>query len=532
MGLMKKAAAPALKHLSLGNLNADLERALVERDTAVGFALLDERLSSLERINTKNPESIALLLSLAQWVDLGYRDGTWLRAIRSRFDTLDVPQLTLLDYLRLKLVDAFICMHAEHLGDAAEGLNLIWTLGEGLLPQNLVFLTHFWKGRLHRRRGEYEHALVHIGAAKKYASITHASKLVAVCNIHEAWIAFQGGRNAEAFTLLDEAEAELKETGHLLSLGNIASARGRFVRRSGAYRDALRHFESAIQLYSRMVSPHPSLARTLANAAYVKRLIALSLRPSDGSVAKGSVHARCRQLTKEALELLQRAETIYVAHDHPVGRGAVLVNTGFLHLENGNTLEAQAASERAFLLGREERDAILMARACNLRSAVELALADDAPDQLSVSSHIAIALGQSEEAIELSTHTQNRRLLAEAYIRRANVAISDTVQDFEHARGFASKASSLLNDEDRDHLYQELTSLKQKLLRSNGIDQTLRLWSNGEVGTKTFREIEEEFAEIVISKVWLNLGKNVTRVAEQLSVSPKKIRRALRNAKQ
>jgi tetratricopeptide (TPR) repeat protein len=529
---MKKNASPINRYVPLDTLNAELEHALVERDTVAGFALLDTAQPLMDRIDPDNPASVTLLLYLAQWVDLGYRDGHWLRSIRSRFDSLDMQQLTLVDYLRLKLVDAFVCMHAEHLGDAAERLNKVWILGEGVLPQNLVFLTHFWKGRLHRRRGEYEHALVHIGAAKKYATMTHASKLAAVCSIHEAWIAFQGGRNNEAFALLDEAEAELKETGHLLSLGNIASARGRFVRRAGAYREALRHFETAIQLYSRMESPHPSLARTLANAAYVKRLIALDLRPSGGSIAKGSVHARCRQLTKEALELLHRAEIIYVAHDHAVGRGGVLVNTGFLHLENGNTVEAQAASERAFLLGQEEQDSILMARASNLRSAVELALAEDAVDQLSVSSHIAIAIRQSEEAIELSTHTQNRRLLAEAYIRRASVAVSDTVQDFEHARRFASKASSLLNDEDRDHLYQELATLKQKLLRSNGIDQTLRLWSNGEVGNKTFREIEEEFAEIVISKVWLNLGKNVTRVAEHLSVSPKKIRRALRNVKQ
>jgi hypothetical protein len=43
--------------------------------------------------------------------------------------------------------------------------------------------------------------------------------------------------------------------------------------------------------------------------------------------------------------------------------------------------------------------------------------------------------------------------------------------------------------------------------------------------------VQEEFAEIVIPKVWLQSGKHVTLVAKQLRISPKKIRRILRNAK-
>jgi uncharacterized protein YjcR len=49
------------------------------------------------------------------------------------------------------------------------------------------------------------------------------------------------------------------------------------------------------------------------------------------------------------------------------------------------------------------------------------------------------------------------------------------------------------------------------------------------VGNKTFRQVTEEFAEIVIPKVWLRNDKKISRVAEQLSISPKKVRRVLRN---
>jgi DNA-binding NtrC family response regulator len=55
----------------------------------------------------------------------------------------------------------------------------------------------------------------------------------------------------------------------------------------------------------------------------------------------------------------------------------------------------------------------------------------------------------------------------------------------------------------------------------------LKAWSQGAVGEKTFRQISEEFAEIVIARVWEREGRKVSRVAARLSISPKKVRRIL-----
>jgi hypothetical protein len=89
-----------------------------------------------------------------------------------------------------------------------------------------------------------------------------------------------------------------------------------------------------------------------------------------------------------------------------------------------------------------------------------------------------------------------------------------------------------LSQDDREHLYKELGGLKLKIMGSAGIDETLRLWSTGQLGSKTFQQIQEEFAELVIPKVWLSVGRNVTLVSQKLGISPKKVRRILRNAKQ
>jgi DNA-binding NtrC family response regulator len=91
------------------------------------------------------------------------------------------------------------------------------------------------------------------------------------------------------------------------------------------------------------------------------------------------------------------------------------------------------------------------------------------------------------------------------------------------------ESRALLRPGDRDHLSEELARLKSKIMRSIGINDTLRAWSQGIVGHKTFQQITEEFAEVVIPQVWLREGKKVSHVAERLSISPKKVRRILRN---
>ena len=120
--------------------------------------------------------------------------------------------------------------------------------------------------------------------------------MVGEMKIHESWMLFQRGQRKDAFRLLDEAEDELQQTGHVLALGNIESARGRFVRRSGEYVKALAHFAKAVAIYSERFPAHPNTARALVNAAYVKRLIALDLKHRlNAGRAKATQHAQYLQ---------------------------------------------------------------------------------------------------------------------------------------------------------------------------------------------------------------------------------------------
>lgn len=176
------------------------------------------------------------------------------------------------------MAETFCAMGEEDLDRAIELLDFVLQAERELADQRLAAIAHFWKGRAHRKKGEYHEAMLHVIRGRELLQAVHAPKLAAVIQIQESWLLFQKGQLGEAQWLLDEARAQLAETDDALSLGNIESAKGRMERQGGKYAEALVHFDKAVELYARRDSNHRNLARVLANAASVKRLIALQLR--------------------------------------------------------------------------------------------------------------------------------------------------------------------------------------------------------------------------------------------------------------
>jgi tetratricopeptide (TPR) repeat protein len=528
-----------------------LTAALKRRQIAKGINLLTEEKEVWVRLDPRSPHSAELLLCIAQWVDVGYRDYELIDLLLKRFSPALRRRMPFGDYFRLRMVEAFRALCAEDANTAIAILEVVIKAERELADAKLMTLAHFWKARSHRKKGEYDMALHHLVQAR---SLTQKSAeeimLTAVIQIQESWLLFQKGLHNDSLQLLGHAEAVLKTTDYDLALGNIESARGRIVRRAGQYTKALAYFDRAIAIYSVHHSQHRNLARTLVNAAYTKRLLALQLqkridaraRRSDRSRAGGgesageerglgNLHTRYNKICRGALVQLELALEIYALHGYSSGIGSVLVNAGHLHLDSGDIESAAQKALEAYKLAVKKNDQILMARARMLQAATEHArvqerLGEDEDIEL----HADTAKQYCDEAIALAQHTQNRRLLAGAYIMRGLTAASDFFQEWDVANECAAAASALLGPEDRDHLIEELSGLKMQVLRACGINDTLRAWSEGVLGDKTFRQVSEEFAEIVIPKVWMRENRTISRVAERLSISPKKVRRVLRNA--
>jgi tetratricopeptide (TPR) repeat protein len=537
------ARAPGLPAISVTvQLLDELNDAIEARRVQEGIAMLGHLDCKGITVTALGAVQAPFLLCLAQWVDLGYESPDLVDDLLQQIPPEDRAQMPLRDFLMVRMAEAFAAMAHEDTDRAIELLGFVLAAERELGSEHLSVLAHFWKGRAHRKKGEYQRASEDIVAARQLAQHLELKKLAAAIQIQEAWLAFQRAEPKEAWSLLDQAEEQLRTTDDDISLGNISSARGRIVRRTGEYAESLSHYQRAVVIYQRRNADHRNLARTLVNAAYVKRLLALNLRkqldtraqPSRGgqraSNGSGSVKRRYMALCHQALADLDEAGRIYSLHQHHGGTGSVLVNGGHLHLDLGDIERAAVEGAKAYDLAHSKHDLILMARARILEAYAENArVEEELGEDANIATHAHQARRYAEESVQLALQTQNRRLLAGAHIVCGMVAASDFFREWEEARRCEMESAALLRAYDRDHLGEELAILKSKIMRSIGIDETLRAWSQGIVGRKTFQQMTEEFAEVVIPQVWLREGKKVSRVAARLSISPKKVRRILRS---
>src|ERR1019366_5286335 len=449
-----------------------LDAHLSSRRVAEGFQLLDHHAGIIQSLRATEPDACSIIVRLAEWVDLGYRRESLLKSLIDLFSPEFRARLRTREFLELRMAEGFSAMHEEDLDRAIALLDFVLQADAELGDRRLAAIAHFWKGRAHRKKGEYDAAMRHVRSGREMMQAIYQFRLAAVIQIQESWLLFQEGKPEEARRMLDDAHAHLADTDDDLSLGNIESARGRMQQQAGRYAEALAHFDKAVELYGRRDPGHRNLARALVNAVTVKRLVALQLRKridaraGQGTAGGGSGSAadmaRYTQMCGEALKQLDRAGEIYVRQQYHGGIAAVLVSSGYLHLDGGN-----------IELGEDADVAVYASRAREF----------------------------AEEAIQWAELTENRRLIAEAYVARGMVYGNDFFLDWEGAKRCADQASTRLAADHPDHLWEDLMALRSRILRSSTIDETLRAWSEGILGDKTFQQVTEEFAEIVIPKV-------------------------------
>jgi len=535
----------------------ELKQHLVTRHVSSGFAVLDAYQHLFAVLDPRQPNAAALVGHVAQWVDIGYGEPELVEQLLARFPKEMKKELPVGDYLQLRMAEGLLALLHDHPDEALRHFDLVLSLQDEIEDKEVVAIAHFWNGRCHRKKGEYDEALKRSAAGRELAQSLGFEKMAAVMRVLESWLHFQKGQRREAMRFLDEAESVLRHTDDDITLGNIYSAHGRMVRRAGAYGEALKFFSRAIAHFRKRNPQHRNLARSLANVAYVQRLIArqisqqmdaeaerqrkLQTRDSnkDKSKAKsGSARESMRRHRNEyeqhrgdAFKNLEQAERIYRHHNHHHGIGSVLENRGLLYFDNGDLENAEAEAAQAYALGKEENDSILIARARILQCEVAGARLEEEIEGGSGSWEYAqAARDYAREAVEAAKHTQNQRLLARAYIWRGLTACYPAIHDIEDARHCCDRAGAFLKSGDSDDLWEKLQLLRQKVMPRGSIDPRLRAWSQGITGDKTFQELEEDFAEVVIPRVWEREDKKVQRVADRLKVSPKKVRRILARA--
>jgi hypothetical protein len=117
--------------------------------------------------------------------------------------------------------------------------------------------------------------------------------------------------------------------------------------------------------------------------------------------------------------------------------------------------------------------------------------------------------------------------LAYAHIWQGLTFSNRFANDLDSARLCYDQAVTMSKGVHAEGAWEDLKTLSARVLRSGSVNPTLRAWSQGSVGDKSFQQITEEFAELIIPKVWEREGRKISRVATRLSISPKKVRRIL-----
>lgn len=527
---------------------AQLKEDLVCRRVRCGFARLDEHRHLVSSFNPEQRNSALFIGYLAQWVDVGFQRPALVQQIVTQFSREVRARLHLHDYLHLRMAEGMVAMAEESTDEAIRHFEFILSLEQETDDQELLSIANFWKGRCLRMKGEYDQALAFAVKGRDLAQKLGHPAMGAVMRVLESWLLFQKGNAKEAVEILQAAEAVLRESDDYLTLGNIHSSYGRIARRQGRYQHAIENFTTAIALYRKLDPQHRNVARSLNNRAYVKRLIALHLRRKiDAEAArrrkaaargvaingrgKPAYRTRFEQLRHEALAELGEARTIYESYRNHHGLGSVHLNYGYLHLDNGDLDDAEKEAEAAFELAETRHDHILMARSRLLRCMIEnVRVEEGIGESTEPGSHARLAQDFAQEAIELATHTQNRRLLASAHVWQGLTYANRFFNDLESARQSYDQAVALSKGVHSEGAWDDLQTLKARVLRAGKVNPTLRAWSQGSVGDKTFQQITQEFAELIIPKVWEREGRKISRVATRLSISPKKVRRILDRA--
>jgi tetratricopeptide (TPR) repeat protein len=447
------------------------------------------------------------------------------------------------------MAHGMVAMAEEAIEAAISHFDFVLSLPEELDNRFLLAIAYYWKGRCLRRRGDYDEALIFTGQGRDLALELKAPRMAAVMQVLESWLLFQQGKWKEAMRVSEAAESTLQQTDDYVTLGNIQSFYGRMARREGRFDKAIELFVSAIEHYRKRDPLHPNLARSLANMALAKRGIALQLqrrvdldaqrrrKTSSRSGQQSSAHSavsaaraehrrRLTQLRREALEHLDAAREIYGQRPRHHGVGTVYLNAAYLHLDGGDFQRAEEESASAYQLANEKHDYILMGRARILQCMIEDAkVEEEITSGFDPGSHARRALDFSQQAIELAKHTQHHHLLATAYLWQGLTQCNSFFDNAESARESYDLARAACGaTQPADSIWQDLQALRTKIVRKGTVDPVLKAWSQGAVGEKSFRQISDEFAEIVIARVWEREGRKVSRVATRLSISPKKVR--------
>src|ERR1700761_6133903 len=161
--------SPSRSKLNTHALGTRLNACLFDRDVKTGMRSLDGYFEPGFLLDPNDRQGSALLLALAQWVDLGFRDTAFLEAQFANFKKMPVLDWQVSQYQHIQLTESYLHLARRSYAEAIRLLKAFLVLHGISLSPELSFLSHFWLARAHRGAGDFEQAFQEIRAARGYA---------------------------------------------------------------------------------------------------------------------------------------------------------------------------------------------------------------------------------------------------------------------------------------------------------------------------------------------------------------------------
>jgi tetratricopeptide (TPR) repeat protein len=363
-------------------------------------------------------------------------------------------------------------------------------------------------------------------------------------------LAFEGcisagkGKLSRALDLLRESGTVLRDTTDFTWLGNIQLAYGRIALEEGRYESAIGHFLEAETNFRQCDPAHRSLAETLTSLARTRRLIALRaakvidsqaarqrrLGPADAATCtEVSARREVDELRRQAEANLKEAMEVCALIGDDRASALAQVEHGLLLMDCSQFDRSSINAGQAFDSGWRAKDYMVLASARLLQCRIEFTQYEEGIGNAPLL-QVHRASDYAKEAAAYARQSGDGRLVAGALIWQGLVYCSEFCRDAEGAEACCREAGELLAPGNGDDLWEEHRTLARSIVRGGRVDSRLREWSQGLVSDKSFQQMTEEFADMVIPLLWEKEGRNVSRVVAKLSISPKKVRRILSRA--
>jgi hypothetical protein len=516
---------------------------LCRRTKALGW--LDGHRNLLRSLSLQNPNSSATIGYLAQWADSGGSIAQTIAELLEQFPEQERSRLPLSSYLFLRLAEGVLklVMGKPDNGD----LDFVITVADSVwADRELLVLAHFWKAEAERNRGASDRAARHASQSRELAVRFGCAQLAARAQVVEVIAAMDTGA-PYAVECLRRSRAVLLESEDWVWLGRIEDGLGRAAVEDGCYHAGLDHFTASRDSLVRSAEPLAELGWVHLHRARAQRLIAVRLasridfraelrRRTQVDLAKveppsTELRQRLEHLRGEASLALAQAEGVFGSLGDARALAAVRLERGALWADCGDLQKGADQASECFVFGTHHDDTLLMAQARLLQSRIEKTYCEEELG-VDLASRAQRAYEYAREALSLAqgceaASSTKRRLLAAVYLCQGLLLSSEFFSDTKAALACCQSVGECLSPSEGDELWIDYQLLVAKTRHLGTVDARLRRWSAGLLEGKSFQQIAEEFADLVIPAVWAREGKNISRVVSKLAISPKKVRRIL-----